>query len=96
MIEDAAPFPAVVKRDLPIRLVLDEEGGEPLLKALPSARSVEDHIALLTGPEGGWTDEERESFLAAGWKRISLGSLILRAETAALSALSVIQAAWLE
>jgi 16S rRNA (uracil1498-N3)-methyltransferase len=96
VVEDALPFSKVVNREFPIRYVLDEEGGEPLLKAIPTTKSVTDHVALLTGPEGGWTDGEREVFVRAGWKRVSLGSLILRAETAALSALSVIQAGWLE
>jgi 16S rRNA (uracil1498-N3)-methyltransferase len=50
---------------------------------------------VLVGPEGGWTDEERAAFLHAGWAQITLGPLILRAETAALAALAVIQAEWL-
>jgi 16S rRNA (uracil1498-N3)-methyltransferase len=40
-------------------------------------------------PEGGWTDEERECFAAAGWVAVSLGPLILRAETAAIAALAI-------
>jgi len=96
VVEDAVAFSNVIDREFPIRYALDEEGGEPLLKVLPAARSVMDHVALLTGPEGGWSDTERDTFVAAGWRRVSLGTLILRAETAALSALSVIQAGWLE
>ena len=45
-----------------------------------------DEAALLIGPEGGWTEEERGSFIAAGWTPVSLGPLILRAETAAIAA----------
>jgi 16S rRNA (uracil1498-N3)-methyltransferase len=52
-------------------------------------------VALLVGPEGGWTDAEREGFTAAGWTRVTMGPTILRAETAAIAAISVIQAAWL-
>jgi 16S rRNA (uracil1498-N3)-methyltransferase len=52
-------------------------------------------VALLIGPEGGWTDEERSEFIAAGWAPVSLGPSILRAETAALAALAVVSAAWL-
>jgi 16S rRNA (uracil1498-N3)-methyltransferase len=42
---------------------------------------VADGSAILVGPEGGWTPDERE-----GHPLVSLGSTVLRAETAALSA----------
>ena len=51
-------------------------------------------MALLIGPEGGWTDAERTGFLNAGWKPVSLGSQVLRAETAAMAALAILGAAW--
>jgi 16S rRNA (uracil1498-N3)-methyltransferase len=78
------------------RYALDEQsGGAPLIAALPNERLREDSIALLLGPEGGWTEDERSAFLEAGWSRITLGPLILRAETAAIAALSVISQGWL-
>ncbi len=40
--------------------------------------------ALLVGPEGGWTPEERQEVLAAGWRPVGLGPRILRIESAAL------------
>jgi 16S rRNA (uracil1498-N3)-methyltransferase len=43
---------------------------------------------LAIGPEGGWTDPERTSALAAGFSEASLGSLILRTETAVAAALA--------
>src|SRR5882724_3166460 len=46
--------------------------------------------ALAIGPEGGWTDEELEAAEQAGFREASLGRLILRAETAVVSALSVL------
>ena len=54
-----------------------------------------DRIALLLGPEGGWTDEERAQAHTAGWLSCSLGSTVLRAETAAVAGVSVVRAAWL-
>lgn len=39
--------------------------------------------ALLVGPEGGWSPEEREEVIAAGWRPVGLGPRILRIETAA-------------
>lgn len=78
------------------RYALDEESGAPLLaSAFPSERTAADHIAMLIGPEGGWTDEERATFAESRWPPVSLGPLILRAETAAIAALAVIRSAWL-
>ena len=43
-------------------------------------------ISLAFGPEGGWTESELKLFAGAGWIAASLGSTILRAETAAIAA----------
>lgn len=81
--------------DANVRLLLDEDPNTPpILDCLPAERTPGDHVALLCGPEGGWTEEEREQALGAGWISCSLGPAVLRAETAALAALAVIQAAW--
>jgi 16S rRNA (uracil1498-N3)-methyltransferase len=48
---------------------------------------------ILTGPEGGFTDDERAMVSAhAGARAITLGPRILRAETAALAAISAYMA----
>lgn len=47
---------------------------------------------LLIGPEGGLTDEERDKARAAGFKAAKLGPRILRTETAAVTAISILQA----
>ncbi len=47
-------------------------------------------IAILTGPEGGFTADEAELLTSAGAKTISLGKRILRAETAPLAAVSCV------
>jgi len=78
------------------RYVLDENpGATPLFQALPAVRTAQDTVAILTGPEGGWTDEEHGCFGAAGWTPVSMGPLILRAETAVIAALAVVSQAWL-
>jgi 16S rRNA (uracil1498-N3)-methyltransferase len=51
-------------------------------------------VTLLSGPEGGFTENERELAKAAGFIPVSLGKRILRTETAALAALSAIQMLW--
>jgi len=45
-------------------------------------------LRLAIGPEGGWSTEEEEEALAAGWQPVSLGSAILRTSTAAVTALA--------
>ena len=66
----------------------DEAGGEPVVAGFsPGAATI------LTGPEGGFTDEERALIRAApNAVAISLGPRILRAETAALAALTAYMA----
>jgi 16S rRNA (uracil1498-N3)-methyltransferase len=63
----------------------DERGGEPFGDAIfPSP------AAILIGPEGGFTDEENAAIRAhPSAKAVSLGPRILRADTAAVAALSV-------
>ncbi|MGA2592778.1 MAG: RsmE family RNA methyltransferase [Bryobacteraceae bacterium] len=97
--EIAAPQPLAASIALPFarRYFLDEKpGAPPLLSAipLPAERRVSDSVALLTGPEGGWTEPERTSALAAGWAPASLGPFILRAETAAVTAAGTLIHAW--
>ena len=54
-------------------------------------------VTVLVGPEGGFTDEERAAILAAGFLGLPLGPRILRAETAAVAALTLAQhlAGWI-
>ena len=79
----------------PSRLLVlcDEDAplGDPLeaLKAAPPAAQ----YSLLIGPEGGFDQHERETLLAQpGLIRISLGPRILRADTAGVAALALLQA----
>jgi 16S rRNA (uracil1498-N3)-methyltransferase len=78
------------------RYVLEENpGARPFAAAFPEARVHSDEVALLVGPEGGWTEEERADFSPAGWTPVSLGPSVLRAETAAIAGLAIVSAAWL-
>ncbi|MDH5544880.1 MAG: 16S rRNA (uracil(1498)-N(3))-methyltransferase [Gammaproteobacteria bacterium] len=49
---------------------------------------------LLIGPEGGFSDEEVEKFTSLGFSAVSLGPRILRAETATITAISILQSRW--
>jgi 16S rRNA (uracil1498-N3)-methyltransferase len=89
---------AVLDVETPVRLLLDEESSAPpilsVVDDLSSSRSVDDSIALIAGPEGGWTEEEKSLLRTAGWRPCSLGQTVLRAETAAIAAISAVNAAW--
>ncbi len=79
------------------RLFLEEQpGAAPLLRALPEPerRMATDVVALLVGPEGGWTDGERALAAKGLWTPVSLGVQILRADTAASVAAALVAAAW--
>lgn len=48
-------------------------------------------LAILVGPEGGWTDQEKQLFKDNNLKHIGLSEFTLRAETAAITAASLLQ-----
>lgn len=48
-------------------------------------------LCLLIGPEGGFSDKEIKAIAENGFQAVSLGKNRLRAETAAISAISIIQ-----
>ena len=51
-------------------------------------------LTLLVGPEGGFSPEEEDAAIAAGALPLTMGARVLRTETAALAALSILQAHW--
>ncbi|WP_267552883.1 16S rRNA (uracil(1498)-N(3))-methyltransferase [Rhizobium rhizogenes] len=76
------------------RIIYCDEGdaGQNPLPLL--AKVKEKHLALLVGPEGGFSDEERALLRSLDFvTAIPLGPRILRADTAAVAAMAVIQAA---
>jgi 16S rRNA (uracil1498-N3)-methyltransferase len=60
-----------------------QEAADAAGKDMPS-------LEIAIGPEGGWAPEEEALFDANGWRAVSLGPRILRAETAAIAALAVV------
>jgi len=72
--------------------------AQPLLDALSAAAQeagASRKLALLIGPEGGFAPEERRLLRALSFVTpVSLGPRILRAETAVIAALTLIQAQW--
>lgn len=70
------------ERTTTLRYALDE--------AVSQAKSEMPALEIAIGPEGGWAPEEEAPFDANGWRAVSLGPRILRAETAAIAALAVV------
>lgn len=66
-----------------------QEGQGLQAVELPQAPS--SSVLVLIGPEGGWSQEEVELAIQAGCQSITLGQSILRAETAAIAAISILQ-----
>ncbi len=89
---DAVPLAALLGAWEPGRTLVfaDETGGAPLASALASVRAP---VAILIGPEGGFTPDERAVVRALPQAvAVSLGPRILRADTAAVAAIAVWQA----
>ncbi len=72
---------------LKVRLLLSLSAGSQALAAVQ--RSTADAV-FLSGPEGGLSTAEEDGALASGFAPVSLGQRVLRAETAALAALTTL------
>src|SRR6185437_8175135 len=93
-VDSPAKLEQALKVEATHRIWCDERPGAPALVG-EFAPHPGDSTALLIGPEGGWTDAERDYFVEAGWRGVALGPLVLRAETAVCAALAVIAQKWL-
>jgi 16S rRNA (uracil1498-N3)-methyltransferase len=65
-----------------------EPGAAPLV----GGERADTLIAI--GPEGGWSERERESARAAGFTFVGLGGHVLRADTAPVAALAIVRQTW--
>jgi 16S rRNA (uracil1498-N3)-methyltransferase len=74
------------------RIVLSETETSVTLAEVVAGVAAERPLILAIGTEGGWAEEEIELFAKSGWTAASLGTTILRAETAAIAALAVARA----
>ena len=74
-----------------VSLILSERGDGRSLTSVALPSDPAGRVAIAVGPEGGWTKEERGNALHCGFTPVTLGTRILRAETAALAALSILQ-----
>lgn len=80
-----------------VRIVLAEQERATTLRAavmeaLAAAGNELPQFEIAIGPEGGWSPAEAKLFEENGWRAVTLGPRILRAETAAIAALAVVDA----
>ncbi|HEY6839536.1 MAG TPA: 16S rRNA (uracil(1498)-N(3))-methyltransferase [Geobacteraceae bacterium] len=78
----------------PVKLLLWEEERERGLKEMLAQLPEPGSVAVLIGPEGGFTVEEAKRAQAAGFVPVTLGRRILRTETAGLALLAILQFVW--
>jgi 16S rRNA (uracil1498-N3)-methyltransferase len=79
-----------VGRQNGLKVFLDPYADLTLIDVAP----IDMKVTLLTGPEGGFSAQERDIAKAAGFIPVRLGSRILRTETASLAALAAVQMLW--
>lgn len=75
-------------RDESVKLIMQPGTAQPLQQNNPVK------VALLIGPEGGFSEQEVKAANTAAFDSISLGPRILRTETAPLVAISILQHHW--
>jgi 16S rRNA (uracil1498-N3)-methyltransferase len=86
-------FKAGLKNDAVLKLIPAlSEHTRTLKQALPRDRPAS--VAILIGPEGDFTAEEEAQAFSAGHVPVTLGPLVLRAETAAIATLAVLALEW--
>lgn len=90
-VSDPIQFAEALARPADLRLFLDFDGIPLPELVTESPWPATARLAVLVGPEGGWSDEERSSALNAGWRPAGLGDTTLRAETAATVAVAFLR-----
>lgn len=96
-IDEPTPFSTFLTQSTaPVqpRLVMWEHETSRGLRDYLDHRPAPPHADIVVGPEGGFDPDEVRSAVEAGLETVSLGSLILRAETAGPVGLAILQYAW--
>ena len=84
--EPITPERIIEELDGKAEFFIAEQGGTN-----PSEATDKDSVAVLIGPEGGWTDSEKELFKEKSIKHLNLSNFTIRAETAAVIVAGLLQ-----
>ena len=79
------------RNDHDLKLIFWEEQGQKMLHDIFAPEDEKKSLLILIGPEGGFSTDEVEEAVAVGFQPVTLGSRILRAETAAITAAAILQ-----
>lgn len=89
-VQEVEQLEAWVNEQVGLKIFLDPFATQTLQQLQPD----DGLVTLLAGPEGGFSEQEREIAKQAGFIPVQLGPRILRTETAALAALTTVQVLW--
>lgn len=85
---------ALLREEPAMKILLWEQEATRSLKDFLCSNSPASRVLALVGPEGGFTEREVKEAREAGFTSVSLGARILRAETASISLVTIIQYEW--
>ncbi|MGH7824276.1 MAG: 16S rRNA (uracil(1498)-N(3))-methyltransferase, partial [Candidatus Binatia bacterium] len=89
-------FEELLQRPWPdtLKLLFWETESQQTIRRIYETQRDIGAILTVIGPEGGFSDEEAKKAVHAGFRTVKLGERILRAETAAVAALAIVQSWW--
>jgi len=85
---------ALLREESALKILLWEQEATRSLRDLLRSSSPASRVVAMVGPEGGFTEREVKEAGEAGFASLSLGARILRAETASISLVTIIQYEW--
>lgn len=84
-------FVEITRSNAQSKLMFSERDGKSLNEFKNNLAGFPQSMTAMIGSEGGWTDEEIEQARSAGWAIITLGGRTLRAETAGIAVIALLQ-----
>ena len=91
---EVEPLQSWVSKQQGLKVFLDPYAETTLTELKPETMLESIKVTLLTGPEGGFSNQERGLAKDSGFIPVRLGARILRTETASLAALAAVQLLW--
>jgi 16S rRNA (uracil1498-N3)-methyltransferase len=85
---------ALLSKESALKILLWEQEGIRSLRDVLRSNSPSPRVLAIVGPEGGFSEREVKEAGEAGFVSVSLGDRILRAETAAISLVTILQYEW--
>lgn len=90
VIDETLPSVLAIEKEALQLVAYENECGYSIKHALQNNKNSQD-ILICIGPEGGFQENEINDIIKSGGQSVTLGSTILRAETAAITALAMMQ-----